>query len=171
VGDIQQGTTSEGVHLGAMAGTVDLVQRVSTGIETKGDVSWLNPELPPDLERLGMRIRYRGHSIDLRLTRLALTVQEHGREAVPISLGVAGKVYEFASGTTRVLQLNGEMMEQASPKPDRPGPMAEGKLAATNGGATASNPYPKDTEEHAKWLEGYQDALDAEDDGMASDFA
>jgi trehalose/maltose hydrolase-like predicted phosphorylase len=35
VTDIQQGTTSEGVHLGAMAGTVDLVQRVSTGIEVR----------------------------------------------------------------------------------------------------------------------------------------
>lgn len=30
VSDIQQGTTAEGVHLGAMAGTVDLVQRVWT---------------------------------------------------------------------------------------------------------------------------------------------
>ena len=28
VSDVQQGTTAEGVHLGAMAGTVDLVQRV-----------------------------------------------------------------------------------------------------------------------------------------------
>ena len=35
-----------GVHLGAMAGTVDLVQRVSTGIEVTGDVLRLNPHLP-----------------------------------------------------------------------------------------------------------------------------
>ena len=42
VSDIQQGTTAEGVHLGAMAGTVDLVQRVSTGIEITGDVLRLN---------------------------------------------------------------------------------------------------------------------------------
>ncbi len=54
---------------------------------------------------------------------------------------------------------------------DRPDPIAEGKLAATTRGATTSNPYPKDTEEHAKWLEGYEDALDAEDDGMPSDLA
>jgi len=30
---------------------------------------------------------------------------------------------------------------------------------------------PKDRGEHAIWLKGYEDALDAEDDGMASDFA
>ncbi len=56
-------------------------------------------------------------------------------------------------------------------EPDRPDPTAEGRLAASSGGATESNPYPKDTEEHSKWLEGYEDAIDAEDDGMASDFA
>src|SRR5207244_9771181 len=60
VSDIQQGTTAEGVHLGAMAGTVDLVQRVSTGIEITGDVLRLNPRLLEELERLDLRIRYRG---------------------------------------------------------------------------------------------------------------
>ena len=105
VADIQQGTTSEGVHLGAMAGSVDLVERVSTGIEVKGDVLRLNPELPQEMDRLDMRIRYRGHSLDLRLTRDALTVRGRNREASPISLSVEGKVYKFAGGTTRVFSL------------------------------------------------------------------
>jgi len=61
-------TIRQGVHLGAMAGTVDLMQRVSTGIEITGDVLRLNPRLPQEMERLDMRIRYRGHSLDLRLT-------------------------------------------------------------------------------------------------------
>jgi len=37
VGDIQQGTTAEGVHLGAMAGNIDLVQWVCTGVEIRDD--------------------------------------------------------------------------------------------------------------------------------------
>jgi trehalose/maltose hydrolase-like predicted phosphorylase len=118
VTDIQQGTTSEGVHLGAMAGTVDLVQRVSTGIEVKGDVLRLNPELPPEMECLDLRISYRGHSIDLQLTRDALTVRGHDREVAPISLSVAGKVYEFASGTTRVFQLNDNVTKRAASNSD-----------------------------------------------------
>jgi trehalose/maltose hydrolase-like predicted phosphorylase len=105
VTDIQQGTTSEGVHLGAMAGTVDLIQRVSTGIEAKGGVLNLNPELPLEIEALDMRIRYRGHSIDLQLTRGALTVRGHDREAAPIPLCVAGEVCEFVGGSTRVFPL------------------------------------------------------------------
>jgi trehalose/maltose hydrolase-like predicted phosphorylase len=105
VRDIQQGTTAEGVHLGAMAGTVDLVQRVSTGIEVTGDVLRLKPALPQEVERLDMRIRYRGHSLDLRLTRAALTVRGHEREAAPITLGIQNEVYEFAGGSTRVFKL------------------------------------------------------------------
>jgi HAD superfamily hydrolase (TIGR01509 family) len=107
VSDTQQGTTAEGVHLGAMAGTVDLVQRVSTGIEVKGDVLHLAPELPREMKRLDMRIRYRGHSLDLRLTRDALTVRGRDGAAPPITLCVDGEVCDFASGTTRVFRLNG----------------------------------------------------------------
>jgi beta-phosphoglucomutase family hydrolase len=113
VNDIQQGTTAEGVHLGAMAGTVDLVQRVSTGIEVTGDVLRLNPRLPQELARLDMRIRYRGHSLDLRLTRDSLTVRGRERGAAPISLCVDGKVCEFVSGTTHVFQLNDEATKSA----------------------------------------------------------
>jgi beta-phosphoglucomutase family hydrolase len=105
VSDIQQGTTAEGVHLGAMAGTVDLVQRVSTGIEVTGDVLRLNPQLPQEMARLDMRIRYRGHSLDLRLTRDSLTVRGRERGAAPIALCVDGKVCEFVSGSTHVFKL------------------------------------------------------------------
>ena len=108
VSDVQQGATAEGIHLGAMAGTVDQVQRVSTGIEVRGDVLRLNPELPREMERLDMRIRYRGHSLDLRLTRESLADRERDGVATPISLCVEGKVCEFASGTTRVFRLNDE---------------------------------------------------------------
>lgn len=105
VSDVQRGTTAEGVHLGAMAGTVDLVQRVSTGIEVRGDVLRLNPELPREMERLDMRLRYRGHTLDLRLTRDSLTVRGHDGAAPPISLCVDGKDCAFVSGTTRVFRL------------------------------------------------------------------
>jgi Glycosyl hydrolase family 65, C-terminal domain len=52
-----------------------------------------------------MRIRYRGHSLDLRLTRDALTVRGHEPGAAPIKLGIKDEVYEFAGGSTRVFKL------------------------------------------------------------------
>lgn len=65
-------------------------------------------KLPQEMERLDMRIRYRGHSLDLRLTRDTLTVRGRDRAAAPILLGVEGKVWEFAGGTTRVFPLHDE---------------------------------------------------------------
>lgn len=106
VGDIQQGTTAEGIHLGAMAGTVDLVQRVCTGIEVRGGVLRLTPELPLEMERLDMRIRYRGHSLDLQLARDALRIRGRDGDAPPITLCVDGQTCEFATGTTRVFRLD-----------------------------------------------------------------
>ena len=38
VADVQGGTTAEGIHLAAMAGTVDVLQRCFAGVETRGDV-------------------------------------------------------------------------------------------------------------------------------------
>lgn len=105
VHDVQQGTTAEGVHLGAMAGSVDLLLRVSTGIEARGNVLRLNPELPQEIERLDMSIRYRGHSLNLRLTRDTLMVRGSESSAPPISLCIDDTVFEFASNTTRVFRL------------------------------------------------------------------
>jgi len=116
VTDSQHGTTAEGVHLGAMAGTVDQVLRVSTGIEVKNDVLLFNPELPPEMERLEARIRYRGHSLDLRLTHDSLTVSGEDLDAAPIALSVAGKIHDYVSGTTRVFELNGGGVKTALSK-------------------------------------------------------
>lgn len=104
VSDIQQGTTAEGIHLGAMAGTADLLQRTTTGIEVTSDVLRLNPRLPEDMERLDMRIRYRAQSLDLRITADSLTVRARESHAPPINLGFKNAVYQFAGGT-RIFKL------------------------------------------------------------------
>ncbi len=66
--DIQRGTTREGIHLGAMAGTVDLLLRCYTGLETRDGTLWLHPALPLELGRVRFEIGYRSHNIELNLT-------------------------------------------------------------------------------------------------------
>jgi hypothetical protein len=53
-----------------------------------------------------MPIRYRGHSLDLRLTHDALTVGGEDLGVAPITLSVAGKIHHYVSGATRVFELN-----------------------------------------------------------------
>jgi trehalose/maltose hydrolase-like predicted phosphorylase len=125
--DIQQGTTAEGVHLGAMAGSVDLMQRVSTGIEVRNDVLRINPELPQEMTRLDMRIRYRGHSLDLRLTHDSLRIRGRDGAAPPISLCVDDKIYKLTSGTTRVFALSCKKRPAFSQSAKRRGLRSQGE--------------------------------------------
>src|SRR5690606_6534821 len=98
VHDIQQGTTAEGIHLGAMAGTLDLVKRVITGVEATGDVLRLNPRLPHELSRFDVQIRYRGHSLELRVTPDALRIRGIERGPNPIRMAVRDEAFVFDGG-------------------------------------------------------------------------
>ncbi|MPZ43132.1 MAG: beta-phosphoglucomutase family hydrolase [Betaproteobacteria bacterium] len=111
VSDIQGGTTAEGIHLGAMAGTVDLLQRVSTGIEVRNNVLRLDPKLARGIRRFDLRIRYRGHTLDLRVTADTLTVRGRERGPVPIRMALDNKELEFAGGT-RVFRLDSSKPEE-----------------------------------------------------------
>jgi hypothetical protein len=58
-----------------------------------------------ELDRIGMRIRYRGHAIDLRLRSDKLTLWSQKQEAAPISVSVRGQTCQLESGTSRVFHL------------------------------------------------------------------
>jgi alpha,alpha-trehalase len=105
VADIQGGTTPEGIHLGAMAGTVDVLQRCYTGIELRGDVLWLQPRLPTPLRRLRLFVRYRGHSLALELMPGLLQVDVMRCCAPAIRLGINGQVHEVAASESRRFAL------------------------------------------------------------------
>ncbi len=74
IADVQGGTTAEGIHLAAMAGTVDVLERCFAGVETRGDTLRLNPYWPPHLGTLEFVIRYREHSLTLRISGEAIQV-------------------------------------------------------------------------------------------------
>jgi len=105
VADTLSGTTSEGIHLGAMAGTVDLLQRGYTGLVMRGDTLWVNPRLSDELRRLRMSIRYRGLTLDMELKHGELSVHARPSNAAPIALGIVNKVYRLASGEQRSVRL------------------------------------------------------------------
>jgi alpha,alpha-trehalase len=75
ISDIQGGSTAEGIHLGAMAGTVDILQRCYTGLEFREDVLVLNPKIPHNLPALSMKVKYRGNWFDIGLTSASMTVR------------------------------------------------------------------------------------------------
>ncbi len=94
--DVQGGTTPEGIHLGAMAGTVDIIQRCYTGLEIRDDVLWLNPRLPREIEEITLHIRYRSHWIKLKINHKKLWIDFDKGWANPVKINVQGnsKLYK-----------------------------------------------------------------------------
>ena len=101
IADIQGGTTHEGIHLGAMAGTVDLIQRCYGGVEARGDVLWLDPALPVELPALRFLLHYRGHRVDIDITRHRLQVDVLPALAPPIRIGFGGQVVQMEGGASK----------------------------------------------------------------------
>jgi trehalose/maltose hydrolase-like predicted phosphorylase len=103
--DTQHGTTREGVHLGAMAGTVDLVLRCFAGLETRDDALWLHPVLPPEMTRVEFTIVYRGQPVRVELTPRLVRIWLRPCEANPITVWVEGERTVLRPGDEYEAQL------------------------------------------------------------------
>jgi beta-phosphoglucomutase family hydrolase len=103
--DTQGGTTREGIHLGAMAGTADMVLRCYGGIETRGDVLRLHPVLPSEIGRASFEIIYRGQPVDIELTQRYARLRLLPCAADPIEVCVAGSTKTMGPGQSWAVHL------------------------------------------------------------------
>ncbi|MGP4050204.1 glycoside hydrolase family 65 protein [Streptomyces sp. 2A115] len=107
IADLQGGTTGEGIHLGAMAGTLDFVQRGLTGLETRGGALWLDPVPLPELSSYGFALRYQGHwGVRLRLERELLRIEVPSSDASPIDVRLPDRTVCLQPGETGRLVLS-----------------------------------------------------------------
>ncbi len=100
VDDIQGGTTSEGVHLAAMAGSVDLMQRCFTGLETRSDRIILSPHWPETLGVLSLPIHYRGLHLYLRVSGKGVIISVDPRGVGGVDVECRGRVVKLLPGST-----------------------------------------------------------------------
>jgi trehalose/maltose hydrolase-like predicted phosphorylase/beta-phosphoglucomutase-like phosphatase (HAD superfamily) len=107
VADVQGGTTAEGIHLGAMAGTVDIVLRCLTGMRARGPVLRFEPALPPEVKQLHFSVHYRGHRIDVELAEDHMRLGSRPGLAQPIQVLVHDQTVELAPGQEREVSLEG----------------------------------------------------------------
>ncbi|MFY9636878.1 MAG: glycosyl hydrolase family 65 protein, partial [Cellulosimicrobium cellulans] len=96
--DTQGGTTREGIHLGAMSGTADIVARAFAGLQTEADALTFSPRLPARLGKARFQIRYRGHRIDVSLSVKTLRIRLQPCTAPAVRIGVEGLYAQLAGG-------------------------------------------------------------------------
>ncbi len=113
--DTQGGTTAEGIHLGAMAGTVDILQRCYPGLETRAGALVLDPTLPDELDHLRFGIAYRGHHLDIHVSTDELTVASAPGAAAPITVSLDGQEQRLHAGRSVSRRLHRHPHAQPEP--------------------------------------------------------
>jgi alpha,alpha-trehalase len=103
--DVQGGTTREGIHLGAMAGTIDMLQAGYLGIAPGIGMLNVDPVLPDALTRVRTRIRYMGQHVELEATPEELRIATGGGTQGPITVTYRGRNRLMAPNTEVVFRL------------------------------------------------------------------
>lgn len=94
--------TVEGVHLAAMAGAVDVLQRHYLGIRPAPDALYLNPCLPMALDGVNIGFRYHGQKIRASVERRKLTL-ELASDARPVNVCCQGRGLTLLPGRALII--------------------------------------------------------------------
>ncbi|MBM9593106.1 glycoside hydrolase family 65 protein [Roseitranquillus sediminis] len=118
VKDVQGGSTREGIHLGAMCGTIDMIQAGYLGLVVRSGILHVDPVLPDALSRVRTRVRYRGQEVKLDATRQCLDIAVGGSSADPIGIAYRGQHRRLPPGSEARFRL-------VRPRNARAGPAQE----------------------------------------------
>ncbi len=100
VNDVQVGTTSEGIHLGAMGGTVGIVLGRYAGLILEPHGVRFDPELPRIFRELRFRVHWRGRWLDVHFTEERLRLTADGDRVEPVPVIVRGRRVSVPPGGT-----------------------------------------------------------------------
>ena len=101
--DVQGGTTTEGIHCGLMAATLDFITRSLAGMDLRSEKPAINPRLPVHWKKLAFKVCHRSIWYDLEFTKNAVKVEIKGRGIKPVSVEVFGKEIKIQPGRSKIL--------------------------------------------------------------------
>jgi trehalose/maltose hydrolase-like predicted phosphorylase len=116
VGDVQGGTTKEGIHMGVMSGTLDLLQRAYVGCSVRDGVLHFAPRLTTRLDGLRYSMVFQGTTLQVSVND-GLLVVEVATEGFshPVKIGMGGEVRELGAGDRTSVALVDDPADIPSP--------------------------------------------------------
>ncbi|WP_369403663.1 glycosyl hydrolase family 65 protein [Geofilum rubicundum] len=90
-----------------MAGSLDLIQRVFTGIEVTEEALWIKPDLPEHVQKINLQIKYRHHWIAISVDHDKLRIAFEEGYSNKVNIGVLDQIHTFSQGEVRTFDMSG----------------------------------------------------------------
>lgn len=87
--DTQGGTTQEGIHVGVMAGTINLLLKCFAGLSISEKGICLNPVLPEEWKRLKFQVRYKNIWFSIIITKKYVSILANPLRAISLQPSTA----------------------------------------------------------------------------------
>ncbi len=104
--DTQGGTTQEGIHLGAMAGTIDIVTRAFAGLRAEGDHIAFAPRMPVGLREVQFTVHHRRNQIRVVLDHERLRLTAGCCSEKPVRVRVGDRRLTLSDGAERTVRYS-----------------------------------------------------------------
>ncbi|MCP4653716.1 MAG: glycoside hydrolase family 65 protein [Candidatus Omnitrophica bacterium] len=86
--DTQGGTTPEGIHMGVMGGSIDMMFRGFCGLSFREDRVVINPDLPKKIQKVKFKFLYKDRWVWLTVTKNQITIFIQGIRGLTLGLPV-----------------------------------------------------------------------------------
>lgn len=103
--DIQGGTTAEGIHMGVMAGTVLIAMYAYAGLNLRGDVITINPNLPDAWKSIEFNFDFRGISFNVNVLRDSISIKTSERIDHEVPVLINGAEHKIMPGQILTAEL------------------------------------------------------------------
>ncbi len=103
--DTQGGTTTEGIHTGVMAGTLDVIYRYFAGISLLGNTPEIHPQLPSHWKSLQFSFCHERVWYDLHINHKRLIITSRKRGGKQVFVKVQGQETGLLPGKEKVIRL------------------------------------------------------------------
>ncbi|HEV7346902.1 glycoside hydrolase family 65 protein [Telluribacter sp.] len=90
--------SSEGIHLGAMGGTLGVIQHHYAGIGVQEGTLSFNPALPDSLMEFSLNLLFRGVELECRINRERIWVKSLNRQATDVTIRHARTTHKLTGG-------------------------------------------------------------------------
>ncbi len=103
--DIQGGTTGEGIHVGVMGGTVLNALTIFAGLNWRGEILRIDPELPEGWKKMSFHFRFRDDIYTIELSRNEVKITFHSHDGSPGRIYVKGTIHEVGNDSSIAVDM------------------------------------------------------------------